>query len=141
MGDGPLKNDFEKYALDNQLDVVFYGRVPYPKMCGLLASCDVCVNPITKGAAQSIINKHGDYAASGLPVISTQETSEYRELISDNNCGINCECSNHQEVAYAITLLRDYAEDRLIMGKNAKKMAEVLFDRNNSYLSVLKLFE
>ena len=141
MGDGPLKNDFEKYASDNQLDVVFYGRVPYPKMCGLLASCDVCVNPITKGAAQSIINKHGDYAASGLPVISTQETSEYRELISDNNCGINCECSNHQEVADAIALLIDYAEDRLIMGKNAKEMAEALFNRNNSYLSIFKLFE
>ncbi len=141
MGDGPLKNNFEKYAVENHLDVVFYGRVPYPKMCGLLASCDVCVNPITKGAAQSIINKHGDYAASGLPVISTQETSEYRDLISENNCGINCECSNHQEVAYAIIFLRDYMEVRLTMGKNAKKMAEALFDRSNSYLSILKLFE
>lgn len=138
MGDGPLKNDFEKYALDNQLDVVFYGRVPYPKMCGLLASCDVCVNPITKGAAQSIINKHGDYAASGLPVISTQETSEYRELISDNNCGINCECSNHQNVAEAIILLKEKNQEYYDMAENSRRVAEEQFDRRFCYQRIIE---
>jgi glycosyltransferase involved in cell wall biosynthesis len=140
MGDGPLKNDFEKYAIENRLDVVFYGRVPYSKMCGLLASCDVCVNPISKRAAQSIINKHGDYAASGLPVISTQETLEYRNLISDNKCGINCECGDYQNVADAILFLKNNEEERLAMGENARKIAEELFNRDSNYQRIMKLF-
>lgn len=140
MGDGPLKSDFENYATKNNLDVVFYGRVPYEKMCGLLASCDVCVNPITKGAAQSIINKHGDYAAVGLPVVSTQEMPEYRELISRYSCGINCECSNSNDVANAIEELMNNNEKCINMGNQARKMAEELFDRNKSYKRIYNLF-
>ena len=140
MGDGPLRSDFEKYAVENHLDVIFYGRVPYQKMCGLLASCDACINPISKGAAQSIINKHGDYAASGLPVISTQSTEEYRGLIVEHNCGINCECSSFIQVAEAILYLKENKEERVTMGHNSRKMAETLFDRNFSYLKIFDLF-
>ncbi len=140
MGDGPLKSDFEKYAEVNNLDVTFYGRVPYEKMCGLLSSCDVCVNPISKGAAQSIINKHGDYAASGLPVINTQQTEEYVDLINRYNCGINCECSDSEGVADAILRLMSDEEERIRMGVGARKLAEELFDRNNSYTEIYKLF-
>ena len=43
-------------------------------MVGMLGVCDIAVNSISKGAAQSIINKHGDYAAAGLPVVNTQES-------------------------------------------------------------------
>ena len=141
MGDGPLKSNFEKYASQRNLDVTFFGRLPYEKMCGLLASCDVCVNPINKGATQSIINKHGDYAASGLPVINTQAASEYRRLVERYNCGINCECGSSVDVAKAIAFLLSHRAEREEMGKNSRKMAEELFDRNNSYAHILKLFE
>lgn len=40
-------------------------------MITYLANADIAVNPISKGLAQSIINKHSDYVASGLPVVST----------------------------------------------------------------------
>lgn len=141
MGDGPLKHEFEKYATDNDLDVVFYGRVPYEKMCGLLTACDVCVNPIRKGAAQSIINKHGDYAASGLPVINTQNSPEYRNLIEEYKCGLNCGCSNSVQVAEAIAYLMHNTEERITMGKAARLLAEERFDRNLSYLKIYQLFQ
>lgn len=67
MGDGPLKYEFEKYARGKQVNVLFAGRLSYDEMVGLLCVCDIAVNPISKGAAQSIINKHSDYAAAGLP--------------------------------------------------------------------------
>lgn len=140
MGDGPLKSKFENYAAGNNLDAVFYGRLPYEKMCGLLSSCDVCINPISKGAAQSIINKHADYAAAGIPVISTQEASEYRELINRYNCGINCSCANADEIADAILRLMSDENERVTMGNNSRKMAEELFDRNSSYSKILNLF-
>lgn len=141
MGDGPRKDDFEKYALDNRLDAVFYGRVPYEIMCGLLAACDVCVNPIIGTSVASIINKHGDYAASGIPVINTQSSAEYRKLIENYNCGINCESSNSDQVADAVLDIMVHKDKRIAMGANARKMAEDLFDRNYSYSNIYQLFE
>lgn len=140
MGDGPLKSKFEDYAAVNNSDAVFYGRLPYEKMCGLLSSCDVCINPISKGAAQSIINKHADYAAAGIPVINTQEASEYRDLIGRYNCGINCACANADDIADAVIRLMIDENERVAMGNNSRKMAEELFDRNSSYSRILNLF-
>ena len=108
-------------------------------MCGLLSCCDATVNPIRKGTAASIINKHGDYAASGLPVINTQETSEYRRLVSDGNCGINCD--NSAQVAEAILYLMKNEEAALTMGRNSRRIAEEYFDRAVSYEKIYRLFE
>lgn len=141
MGDGPLKEEFEKYASDKDLDAVFYGRVPYPKMCGYLSSCDICINPIVGTSVATIINKHGDYASAGIPVINTQTSAEYRKLIERYACGINCDSSDCNGVAMAILELMNNKELRISMGKQARKMAEELFDRNNSYLDIIKLFE
>lgn len=54
----------------------------------------------------------GDYALSGLPVINTQECPEYRQLIDDYGCGINCECGNTEDVAAAIVKLVESPELR-----------------------------
>ena len=83
VGDGVYKDDFEQYANQKGIDSVFTGRKDYPEMVGELCSCDIVINPIRKGSAASIINKVGDYALSGLPVINTQECPEYRQLIDD----------------------------------------------------------
>ena len=88
--------NFKRYAKELNVDAVFYGRLSYEKMCGEISECDVAVNPIVHGAAQSIINKHADYAAAGIPIINTQEAMEYRNLIDDYRCGINCECGNQK---------------------------------------------
>lgn len=51
MGDGPLKDDFEKFAKEKHINCEFTGRLEYEKMVGLLCSCDIAVNPIKKGSA------------------------------------------------------------------------------------------
>ena len=84
-----LKEEFEKYAKDNNVNSEFLGRLDYEEMVGYLCACNIAVNPISKGAAQSIINKVGDYAAAGLPVINTQESVEYRKLVEDYQIGFN----------------------------------------------------
>ena len=71
------EEDFE-VSLVKKVDTEFVGRKQYKEMIEYLANADIAVNPISKGAAQSIINKHSDYAASGLPVVSTQENKEYQ---------------------------------------------------------------
>lgn len=66
MGDGPLKEKFENYALQKKAKVIFTGRLNYANMVEKLCKCDIAINPIAKGAAQSIINKVGDYAAARI---------------------------------------------------------------------------
>ncbi len=137
MGDGPLKEQFESYAEEKGLDTWFTGRLSYDKMCALLYKCDIAVNPIKHGAAQSIINKHADYVASGIPIVSTQLNNEFRNLIENYDMGYNCD--NVQELAEAIFKLMEDDNLRRTMGQNARKCAEEKFDRNLTYLEIINL--
>jgi len=133
MGDGPRKEEFEQYAINRKLDVLFTGRLPYDQMCGRLSACDIAVNPITAGAAQSIINKHGDYAAAGLPVLNTQENKEYRDLVDKYHMGLNCK---NEDAADLVQKLYTLLSDQLLrkeLGVNARRCAEYEFDRKTSY--------
>lgn len=137
MGNGPLKDKFERYSKEKGIYAHFSGSLPYEKMVGLMCSCDVVLNPIVKGAAQSITNKVGDYALSGLPVINTQECPEYRDLVDTYECGINCDCGNAQQVADAIVKLIHDKELRNKMGVNARKLGIEKFDRRNTYQQII----
>lgn len=131
MGDGPLRNQFEKDSAS--LPVFFTGKLPYSEMVALLTKCDISVNPIKSGSAGSIINKVGDYAASGLPVINTQECPEYWDIVESKQIGINCENGNSLQMAETIKLLLDNQELRKEFGANNRKLAEERFDREKSY--------
>ncbi|WP_240377984.1 glycosyltransferase family 4 protein [Bacillus piscicola] len=139
MGDGPLKSKFEDYANKQGVYSEFTGRLDYRKMVGILNSCDIAVNPIKAGSAGSIINKVGDYAAAGLPVINTQESQEYRDLITEYNSGINCENSNVKELAEKILMLCKNKELRNRMGENHRKLATDMFDRQKTYNRIVDL--
>ena len=137
MGDGPRRKEFENYSKD--LNVLFTGRLPYQQMCSVLSQCDIVVNPIMSKAAQSIINKHADYAASGKPIISSQQCKEYMEMIKCFKMGFNVSTSD--EFADALKCLCENTETRLEMGTNSRKCAEILFDRRKTYLKIIKLIE
>lgn len=137
MGDGPRKKEFEDKS--KNIPVIYTGRLPYAEMCGLLKKCDIAVNPIAKGAAQSIINKHMDYAMAGLPVINTQECEEYRNLLEKYKAGINCRCECIEDVVSALQLLLDDIDLRKSMGANSRKMGEECFDRQFIYRKIEKI--
>ena len=141
MGDGGKKVEFEEYAKEKGVRVHFLGRLDYPVMCDVLKLCDIVVNPITKGSAASIINKHGDYAASGKPVINTQESMEYRNLIETYHMGYNCMNGNAYDVAEKLNLLITDSALRHLMGKNARVCAEEKFDRSITYQSIINAIE
>lgn len=141
MGDGPLKEDFEAYSKEKDVRCEFTGRMAYEEMVGKLCSCDIAINSITKGAAQSIINKVGDYAASGLPVINNQENLEYRKLVEDYQIGFNIENSNPQEMAEKIEMLYKDKSLRKRLGANNRRLAEEKFDRKITYKEIKKILE
>ena len=139
LGDGPLKMKFQQYADKKHVHAIFMGRISYPEMVSVLCQCDIAVNPIMKGAAQSIINKVGDYAAAGLPVISTQECKEYRNLIEAYQCGFNCDNENTVELAEKIKILIEHPNMRKKMGNNNRKLGEEKFDRRITYPMICQL--
>ena len=141
LGDGERKTEFERHAKNLGVECVFTGRLPYEQMCGWLAACDIAVNPIMHNAAQSIINKHGDYAASGIPVLNTQECKEYCELVDEYKMGFNCRNGDAEGLATNIQHLIENEKLRLEMGKNARRCAENLFDRAKSYKKIIELIE
>lgn len=133
MGSGPRGEEFERYAQEKAVDAKFFGQLPYDSMCGILAACDMVVNPIVAHSAASMINKHADYAASGLPVINTQESPEYRSLVEEYHMGLNCCCGDAEDLAEKLRLLIDNAELRQEMGRNARRCAQERFDRKTTY--------
>lgn len=139
MGDGPLKSKFEKYAEEKGIYVEFTGRLSYEKMVGILTVCDIAVNPIRKGSAGSIINKVGDYAAAGLPVLNTQECVEYRKLIEEYQSGINCNNNDVNDLAIKLLKLYKNYTLRKKMSCNSRKLAEDKFDRNRTYQVIIDL--
>lgn len=137
IGDGVKRDQFEKEAVG--LPVVFTGRMPYPDMVWFLSHCDISINPIHSGAAQSIINKVGDYAMAGLPVINTQECEEYRNLLLKYQAGINCRCENSVDMSEAIEKLVLDSDLRKQMALNSRKIGEEYFDRKKTYQKLVKI--
>ena len=140
-GDGPYMERFKEYSKDCRVKCVFHGRLNYADMTSCLVNSDIAVNPIVKGAAQSIINKHADYAAAGLPIVNTQECPEYRELIDKYECGINCDVESVDQVADALARLINDDELRIKMGKQSRLMAEECFDRAETYKAIINEIE
>lgn len=110
-------------------------------MAGMLCDCDIVVNPIVKGSVASIINKVGDYSLSGKPVVNTQESYEYRQLVDNYMCGINCNCGDSDDVANAIEKLALDSELRKLMGANARKLGIEKFDRRYTYPQIVSELE
>lgn len=141
MGVGPLQHDFSNHATKVGVKCEFTGRLPYEEMAGRLCKCDVVVNPIVKGAAQSITNKIGDFAFSGLPVANTQECAEYRNLIDSYGCGINCSPGDPQDLAKALGKLIENPSLRKQMGQQSLKLGLERFDRRTSYQEIIDLLD
>lgn len=141
MGDGHRRTEFEEYAKKKRVETVFTGNLPYPQMCGMVKACDMVVNPIMKGAAQSIINKHADYAASGHPVINTQECKEYRDLVDEYHMGFNCRNNDPEDMAKRILELINDKELLNEMGLGARKCAEEKFDRKYTYRQIVQILK
>lgn len=136
MGDGPKKEEFEKYAANKGVDCLFTGQLSYQEMCAVLVKGDIVVNPIIASSPASIINKHGDYAASGLPVLNTQTSKEYRNLIDEYQMGFNCLSENAEDLSDKMIELIENSKLRVKMGRNARKCAEERFDRKHSYKKI-----
>ncbi len=141
IGGGVDEEKFQEYSKKTYPNTNFLGKHSYEEMAGLLCGCDIVVNPIVNGSVASIINKVGDYSLAGKPVINTQESVEYRHLVDEYQCGINCRVGNAFDVANAIEQLSNDESLRIQMGNNARSLGEERFDRRNTYMRIVEQIE
>ena len=142
MGTGPMLEEIR--SLVDELgcrNVDMMGYVEYSKMAAYLTASDVVVNSFIKGAPQSIVNKIGDYLASGKPMINTLANGEFVKIINQKNVGINIEAENPEQLVKAIIDFWGNREKCTVYGKNARVLAEENFDRKNSYLRIVDVVQ
>lgn len=120
MGDGVKKEEFELYTKQKEVECLFTGKLEYADMCSVLCKGDIVVNPIIASSPASIINKHGDYAASGLPVLNTQVSAEYRQLVDSYKMGLTAKQNLPEDLAEKLSILCKDEELRRLMGKSTK---------------------
>lgn len=140
LGGGPMKDELEKLAKDNQIkNVEFVGYAPYDKMAAYLAESDILVNSFVKKAPQSIVTKIGDYLAAGKAMINTCMSPEFRNKVEADGFGVNIMPEDVEILAGAIEDLYNDDEKRLAMGKRAREIAEEQFDRPKAYQKIADL--
>lgn len=138
MGDGDLREEVEALSKEFFPNTNFYGYLPYEKMFRYLKQCDIAVNPIVKGSVSSVINKVGDYAAAGVPVVSSQDSPEYIALLNKYNAGITALPEDADSIAHAIVTLYKDSQMRKELGENNHKLFEDKFDRLNTYRKIVE---
>lgn len=137
LGTGSQKQELEEYSRDME-NIHFWGFVPYPKMAAVLAKSDVVVNSFIKGAPQSIVNKVGDYLASGKPMINTLENPVFCKMVDEYQIGVNVEPENSDLLKNEIKKLCLTCTD---YGHNARTLAEDEFDRNKNNDILVEVLE
>lgn len=135
LGTGSLKKDLEEYSKEMK-NIHFWGFTPYPKMAAVLSKSDVVVNSFIKGAPQSIVNKVGDYLASGKPMINTLENPVFCKLIEENSVGTNVEPENVKVLANTIEKYM-VSDDK--QGENARVLVESKFNRKRTYIEIVNM--
>jgi len=138
IGDGPSLEEVLKYASSLSVEINFLGRVPYVDAMSYLMECDIAVNSFHPKATQSIVNKHGDYALAGLPVISNQKCDEYTSLLLKYNAGLTVSCKDPNSFAEALITLGMDEKKRKLLSAGSCRMGLDEFDRDNTYPKLIK---
>lgn len=140
LGDGPDKERLIKISEDLGLlnnRVFFKGYVEYSEMVSMLKSSDVALNAIKGESKATITNKLGDYLSAGLPLLNSCEQIEIKNLVEDENVGINYKSGDIESLQDALKTMISDREKMKQYGKNARKLAENRFDRNKSYQNIV----
>jgi len=135
LGDGPDREKLQKYSEKKLGRVEFLGLLPYEEMIKILKNSDYGINPINPRSVASIINKVGDYASVGLPVINTQHCVEYIDILRETNSGISLLTGDPTEIAEFLLNQKNYQTYEF--NKNPVR----LFSRKENYEKILELLK
>lgn len=141
LGSGIKETKLRERASNLGIDAFFTGWVDYGTMAAYLKKSDILVNAIRKKAVQSITNKIGDYVAAGVPIINGSLNTEFRKMIEDWDIGYNYNPEDPKSMAEAIERIYKNPERHILMKKNARRLAEIKFNRKNTYPKIVEMVE
>ena len=139
LGSGPDEEALKDHAKELQVPIVFHGLLPYEEMMTWLFDADLAVNPIVKGSVASLINKVGDYAAAGVPVLNSQDCKEYIDLLMDFNAGISVPPSDGSVFAKKLIDILNGVIDINQMREGALRLGSSALSRSASQARILSL--
>ena len=143
IGDGPNKKDLIKKSKD-QLNIIFKDPVSKKKIPLILSEADGILISLKKVSLFKYgvsPNKLYDAYAIGRPVITTVEGVINKE-VEENFLGFTAEASNPKDLAKAfIKLFKTPSDERLLMGKRARFLAEEIYSRQRINILFTKILQ
>lgn len=132
-GTGKRRPELEAFCRTNSIsNVLFCGPIPKEDVPGLVAASDVCMT-IFKNCpvwGTSSPNKFFDSLAAGKPVLMNVH-GWLRDLVEQHKVGRCVEPDSAESIIEQATYLRDHPELRAQYGKNARRLAEERFSRDD----------
>ena len=132
IGDGKLKPELKQRAKLEQLEnCVFLDPVPKRELACFLQGVDAGMMILANVPAfyyGTSPNKFFDYIAAGLPVLNNYP-GWLADMITENKCGIAVPPEDPEAFANVLEYLADHRNEAAEMGKNARMLAEHMFDR------------
>jgi glycosyltransferase involved in cell wall biosynthesis len=143
IGDGKERDELEAKAKDLGLvNTEFLGQMPKVDLVGYVQQAVAMlftVKPIPFMDKCSP-NKMFDAFAAGTPIIQTTQ-GWIKELLAQENCGINVDPRNPEAMADAMQYLAENDSARLEMSINAQRLAMERFNRDKLAIDMLHQIE
>jgi len=125
-----------------QQNVHSVGRIKHEEVYTILPRCHVgmaILHP-TPNHIESLVTKLFEYMAAGLPVIASNFPL-WKELIEGNNCGLNVDPLNPEEIAKAVAYLIEHPNEARKMGENGRKAVVVKYNWETESKKLIDVYE
>jgi glycosyltransferase involved in cell wall biosynthesis len=143
LGDGKQKPALEKkivqYGLKNVLILPAFPKKDLP---AFFAAADIGLvifgnYPVIE---HNSANKFFDALSAGKPILLNYSGWQ-RKVLEENKAGLGCNLYDIEEFVEKVKYFNSHREQLLEMGKNARQIAERLFDRDQLAAEALKVIE
>lgn len=147
LGTGGLKEEYEKYARENELNnVKFFPLQPMEKVAQVYSMADVALVSCKKGLGGSAMpSKTWSILSAGTPVVcSFDKGGDLQRIIEDNQLGLFSEAGDVEGLVENVLFFYQNKEICREYGKNGRAFIEKNLTREvgtAKYVQVLKQFE
>lgn len=137
-GDGKIRKRLEDIIRQRNMDNIFFlGKFDAYDTFSIINTFDICIFSVIEynkngnksiNGEDALSNKFFDYLASGKPILMTAK-GEITNLMDKYKFGYYLDMKNDKKIIEQIHSLQFNHKLRLQMGRNARKVAENIFDR------------
>ena len=143
IGEGSQKETFISEAKREGIsNIVFLPLEPQNMVSDVYSACSVCFIPLKKGIiGNSVPSKAGLLMACKRPIVTTSdEGSDYNNMINTNNIGFAYSTDSPEKVAESIVYLKNNPDKVRLMGDQGYEFGHDLYSRRSNMNLYLDLF-